>query len=367
MQMFFVAGIGIAVFIEILLISKKNKSGSDKILTFWMFLILVHLFLFYLRFTEEIYHFPFLLGVDQPLPLLHGVFLYLYVASLTNQFPRAKQVLLLHALPAAAMYAYLAGFFLLPPEDKIEVYKNRGAGYETFNTLKSYAYSLSGLFYIVWSAILLKRHQRNIRNQFSALEKVNLQWLRILTFGLGGIWFLVIFFGTDNLIFSGAVIFVFLIGFFGIRQADIFARVPVAATDDEPKEKYRKSGLTEDASEELHKEVKRLMMEEALYKNSDLSISDLASKLRVHPNYLSQVINQKEKKNFYDFVNSYRIEEFKRLIALEKNRQFTLLSLAHECGFSSKTAFNRSFKKATGVTPSEYASEQTSSSDEAVR
>lgn len=367
MQMFFVAGIGIAVFIEILLISKKNKSGSDKILTVWMFLILVHLFLFYLFFTRDIFTFPLLLGIEQPLPLLHGVFLYLYVASLTKQLPEKRLLALLHFLPAALMCAYLATFFVLSSEQKIAIYKNRGAGYETFNMLKSYAYSLSGLFYVIWSTILLKRHQRNIRDQFSTLEKVNLQWLQILTFGLGGIWFLVIFFGTDALIFSGVVVFIFLIGFFGIRQADIFARGSAATEDNEPREKYQKSGLTEDASEELHTELKRLMTDEALYKNSDLSISDLATKLGVHPNYLSQVINQREMKNFYDFVNAYRIEEFKRLIGLQKNRQFTLLSLAHECGFSSKTAFNRSFKKATGLTPSEYASAQDSSFDEAVQ
>lgn len=357
--MFFVAGIGIAAFIEILLVSKKNKSASDRVLTFWMFLILVHLFLFHLFFTEEIFGFPFLLGIEQPLPLLHGVLLYLYVASLTKQLPARRPLLLLHFLPAVLVYAYLVPFFVLPDGQKIEVYMNRGAGYEVFTMVKSYAYSLSGLFYVIWSAVLLGRHQRNIRDQFSALEKINLQWLRILTFGLGGIWFLVIFFGTDLLIFSGVVVFVFLIGFFGIRQADIFAGVPAVTNDNEPRAKYQKSGLTEDASGELHMELQRLMTDETLYKNSDLSISDLASKLGVHPNHLSQVINQKEKRNFYDFVNAYRIEEFKRLIALGKDRQFTLLSLAYECGFSSKTAFNRSFKKVTGLTPSEYTSERT--------
>jgi AraC-like DNA-binding protein len=97
------------------------------------------------------------------------------------------------------------------------------------------------------------------------------------------------------------------------------------------------------------------MTEEALYKKSDLSITELSSRLGVHANYLSQIINQKEKKNFYDFVNTYRFEEFKRLIAQQKNQQYTLLSLAFDCGFSSKSSFNRYFKKATGQTPSAYS------------
>jgi AraC-like DNA-binding protein len=355
MRMFFVAGIGIAVFIEFLLISKKNKSAPDQILTLWMFLVLVHLFLSYIYFTEDVYGFPFLLGIDLPVPLLHGVFLYFYVSSLTEQLPESRKVLILHLVPASLMYMYLVTFFSLPAEQKIQVYRNHGAGYELFNVLRWYAIALSGIFYVTWSAVLLRKHRNTIRDQFSHLEKVNLQWLQILTFGLGGIWFLVIFFRNEMLVMAGMVIFIFLIGFFGVRQADIFTPDQLPADIDEQKKKYPKSGLTEEVSGELHQQLKRLMTEDALYRKSDLSINDLSAKLDVHPNYLSQIINQKEKKNFYDFVNTYRLEEFKRLIAMQKNQQFTLLSLAYDCGFSSKSSFNRYFKRATGQTPSEYS------------
>jgi AraC-like DNA-binding protein len=274
------------------------------------------------------------------------------------------------------MYLYLVTFFLLPAEEKIAVYKNQGAGYELFNTLRTYATVLSGVVYVAWSTILLRRHRHAIRDRFSDLHRVNLQWLQVLTFGLGGIWLLVIFFGNDLLIMCGVVLFVFLIGFFGVRQVDIFrAGVPEPepagpeATGPEAvepeavseKKKYPKSGLTEEASEKLHRELLALMSGQALYKESELSITDLASKLSVHPNYLSQIINQREGKNFYDFVNGYRVEEFKRLIAIPKNQHLTLLSLAFDCGFNSKSSFNRYFKKATGVTPSQYFTSLTGS------
>jgi AraC-like DNA-binding protein len=359
MSMFFVAGIGVAVFIEFLLISKKRKSAPDQILTLWMFLVLLHLFVSYLFITGDVYRFPLVLGIEQPFPLLHGVFLYLYVSSLTEQLPENRKVLVLHLAPAIAVYLYLIPFFVFPADQKIEVYRNHGAGYEAFNTLRRYAISLSGIVYVTWSALLLKRHRNNIRDQFSDLEKVNLQWLQILTFGMGGIWFLVIFFRSEILVLAGMVVFVFLIGFFGVRQADIFRSIRLPAEGDEQKKKYTKSGLTEEASGALHQELKRLMAEEALYKKSDLSINDLSSRLGVHPNYLSQIINQREEKNFYDFVNTYRLEEFKRLAAMPKNQQFTLLSVAYDCGFSSKSSFNRYFKKATGKTPSEYFSDLT--------
>lgn len=352
MSPFFIAGIGLAVFLEFLLISKKNKSGSDKILAIWMFLILLHLFLFFLHYTGNILDVSFLLGVEHPLPLFHGVFLYLYVSSLTGQLPRRKMIIALHFLPAAVLYASLTTFFTLPADQKVFVYQNKGAGYELFSAVKWYTVALSGVCYVVWSIVLLRRHAREIRDRFSNLEKVNLRWLQILTFGMGGIWLLVIFFGGDVVIFAGVVVFVFLIGFHGVRQTAIFT--PSRSEDTGPDEKYRKSGLTEKTAEELHHKLKQLMLEEALYRKSDLSIADLSMRLGVHPNYLSQAINQREKRNFYDFVNGYRIEEFKQLIAQQKNRRFTLLSLAFECGFSSKTSFNRCFKNATGMTPSQY-------------
>ncbi len=356
MKMFFVAGISITLFIEFLLITKKNKSAPDKILTVWMFFILVHMFVFYLFFTGDIFNYPFFLGVEQPLPLLHGVLLYFYVGSITRQLPERRWVLALHFLPVTVTYLWLISFFILPSGQKLQVYWNHGVGYEWFIAVKWYSLAFVGFFYVVWSALLLRKHGENIRDQFSDLHKVNLLWLRILTYGLGVIWIVVVFFRNDAVTFTGVVVFVFLIGFFGVRQGEIFRHTPALPENAEEKKKYPKSGLSEEASAKLHQALIQLMTDGAPYKNSELSIDDLASKLGVHPNYLSQVINQKENKNFYDFVNTYRIEEFKRLIAIPGNRNLTLLSLAFDCGFNSKSSFNRYFKKSTGQTPSEYFS-----------
>lgn len=367
--MIFIAGMTIAVFFEFLLLGKKNKSAPDKILALWMFVITVHLFLFYLSFTGELFNYPFLLGVGLPLPILHGVFLYLYVGSVTNQLPAQRNILYLHFLPASAMYLYLIAFFILPAEQKIWVYKNQGTGYEVFNTIRSFANGISGVIYIVWSSLLLKRHRRRILDQFSYQDKIDLRWLQILTWGLGCIWLLV-FFQNETVLFTGVAVFVFLIGFFGIRQIRIFdqdqATLPqqealpppepenVVPGEEPAKTKYAKSGLSKEQSEKLYSELIRLMHEEAIYKKNDLSADGLATRLKAHPNYVSQIINEKEGKNFYDFVNNYRVEEFKRLLSIPKNRNLTLLSLALDCGFNSKSSFNRYFKKSTGQTPSEY-------------
>ncbi len=352
--MIFIGGISLSIFFELLLISKKNKTRSDKILILWMFLISIHLFLFYMIFTNEALNYTFLLGIEKPIPLLHGVLLYIYVGSVTNQLPKKRKVLFLHLLPATITYIYLITFFILPADQKMQVYKNRGAGFEVFTTILYYAFSFSGILYVLWSSLLLRRHKNNIVNHFSDLEKISLQWLQFLTWGLGVIWLSVIFIPNDIFTFGGVVLFVFLIGFFGIRQVGIFSSEKAISDDEIRGEKYSKSGLTEELSEKLYQALTVIMNEEAIYRKNDLSIRDLASRLDIHPNYLSQVINEREGKNFYEFVNNYRLEEFKRLITIPKNQNFTLLSLAYESGFNSKSSFNRYFKKATGITPSQY-------------
>ena len=91
--MIFIAGISIALFISALLLVKKDKSKSDIFLFLWMILNAVHLTSFYLLYSNTIYNYPYLLGLQFPLPLLHGVLLYYYVSSITNQFPKNNKFL----------------------------------------------------------------------------------------------------------------------------------------------------------------------------------------------------------------------------------------------------------------------------------
>ena len=113
---------------------------------------------------------------------------------------------------------------------------------------------------------------------------------------------------------------------------------------------------------EIREQIEKLMGENKLFLDENISLPMLAEKLHMHPNYISQIINEKFQKNFYDFINSYRIEEFKRIVAIEKNRNKTFFALALDCGFNSKASFNSSFKKLTGTTPSDYVKSLSGSS-----
>lgn len=94
--------------------------------------------------------------------------------------------------------------------------------------------------------------------------------------------------------------------------------------------------------------------QEEPYLNPNLSLSELAKQIEIHANQLSWLINKKFEKNFKEFINEYRVATFKELSADPKNNHITLIGLAFESGFNSKTVFNTFFKKSTGMTPNQY-------------
>lgn len=96
------------------------------------------------------------------------------------------------------------------------------------------------------------------------------------------------------------------------------------------------------------------MAEEKLYLNPDLSLPDLAKHLQTNASVLSAVINTAYGKNFNDFINTYRVEAVKTMLKSPEAQLYSLLGIGLECGFNSKSTFNRAFKKATGKSPGEY-------------
>lgn len=120
------------------------------------------------------------------------------------------------------------------------------------------------------------------------------------------------------------------------------------------KEKYITSNLSIKECKLLNEKLKRVMNEEKPYINPTLKIADLASIIGVSSHTLSYLFNQYLKRNYYDYINDYRIEEFMYLVNKKEHTKYTLNALMELCGFSSRTSFFRYFKKATGVTPNEY-------------
>jgi len=370
--MFFLTGIIISTFLTALLLLKRPKSHADLILTAWMALMTVHQALAYLHYAGITQEYPHLLGVIMPWPLLHGPFLFLYVTAMTREKSLKWPEILPHFIPFVILYMLAIPFFMLSAAEKTEVFNNKGAGYEWYNLTQQAMIIIIGLGYIFWCLVRIHRHRTKIKQWFSNTDKITLRWLEYLSIGLGIIWLLVLFF-DDHIVFSGVVLLVIFIGMFGITQLPVFYAhreilettkhpdppsfdefVPPAVDTEGDVVRYAKSGLKEAEATDLHQRLTTLMEEKALYKQNDITLADLAALLDTHPNYLSQVINEKEGKNFYNYINTLRVHAFIHASSLPDKKHYSLLALAFESGFNSKSTFNKYFKAHTGKAPSEY-------------
>jgi YesN/AraC family two-component response regulator len=94
-----------------------------------------------------------------------------------------------------------------------------------------------------------------------------------------------------------------------------------------------------------------------LYLKNKLTLTELSEELNINPKYLSFIINSEKNKNFYDYINAYRIEKAKKELLLKRNKQLTIEAICKECGFNSKSTFNDVFKKLTGQTPTQFIKE----------
>lgn len=270
-DMIYVIGIVITFFLAFILLTKKGKSIADKILVVWLFVIAMHLILYFIISAQMHLEFPYLLGLEIPMPLLHGPFLFLYTTSFTAQ-PTTISKKILHLIPFALAFLSIIPFLFLSSEEKLLVYRNQGEPFSILTGIIFLGTVLSGLIYIASSLRSLANHKRKIKDEYSYTEKINLQWLFNLTIGLCCVW-LIVLLADDEYIFSSVVLYVLFIGYFGIKQVGIFTNQPpvtdfLALDIPEPADgiiihsgnsKYDKSSLSDKQLEAIHGELLELM------------------------------------------------------------------------------------------------------------
>lgn len=361
-----------ALFFALLLSQKKPRATHDIILIVWLIYLALFIGVYSLYSHHLFTHFNILSANLISMFMLLGVFLFLYVARLVSKQKKFNKKNLLHLLPFITFNVYLlvASFYPhIAREIRIEHI------HTTIHPPLLFLFFLiltllSGPFYFVFTLILLRKHNLSIFNNFSSAENVNLEWLRKLILVFGLIWTILIaitlihhvfnlfsmVFCTDSL-FMALSVFVILIGYYGLKQKVIFVNEYKEQQQSvEEKTKYSGSGLKEDESFRYSKQLSEFMHSEKPYLNPDLTLQQLASQVNISPHHLSQVINEQFKANFFEYINRFRVEEVKSRINNPKFDSFSLLGIAFDSGFNSKSAFNRIFKKITNQTPSEYKS-----------
>jgi AraC-like DNA-binding protein len=245
------------------------------------------------------------------------------------------------------------------------------------------------LVYLIKSYIVLVKHKANLKLISSTINQISLDWLVQFLFilsmsiiiwindALFGLSFLT---GATNLVYTVSV---FFLAYFSIKQKAIFAfkekdikeisevleyqdykpeekansdEVEVRSNNIAVKEKPKRLSTEQVAN--LAVQLSSLMEQDKLFLDNDLNLPTVAEKLGINIHEASFLINETAKDNFYNFINKYRVEEAKRLLASAKMEQLNILGIAFASGFNSKTTFNTTFKRVVGISPSQYSKEQ---------
>ncbi len=222
-------------------------------------------------------------------------------------------------------------------------------------------------FYQVSSIRWLHRYRRTLPDKVSNTAGVDLEWLSWVFHFMFALYFLYVVllvlmlhspeFPPVRTILSLAL--TLLVGALSYRG--LLQKKPPMLEPEEVEAplvsetlKYERSALPDHEAKAVQKQLENLMDSQRPYLDPDLSLPSLAERLGLARNTLSYVINQRLGRNFYDFVNEYRVKEVKRLMEDPARRDHKLLAIAFDAGFNSKPAFNAVFRKMTGLTPSDY-------------
>ncbi len=372
---------------------KRGNRQANRILAALVFVISVALASTLLLYPAVYTAVPYLIRISDPMRLLFAPLIFLYVVSLTGGQVNKRS--LLHFTPFALYVLYLIPtFYVLPFAERISFITEAQAGKSFSYNVYLVARALYFVLYLGLSFRVLRQYSSRIQDLFSSVERINFSWLRNVLVAMAIWWVpqfittLSPFFGYLNLPvvnmiigFLGAL-WMYLLGYVAFLKADPFVNVtspivPMSATQaaqlaaqHEQYEQHerailnisrqgfdaRESASVSPESAILLEQFKLFMETEKPFLDSELNLQKLSEQIGVPAYRLSQMMNSHLHQNFFDVINQYRVEEWKRLMS-EGPTSGTIQELAFQVGFNSKSSFNTAFKKHTGRTPSEYRAE----------
>ena len=287
---------------------------------------------------------------------------YFYLKSQFNTDFQFTKKDLRHAVPFFIYVTYHVGIYAAGPQFvgywKEAIHFRYGIEY-----VETVAQFISQMLYFYWAWQLYREYQQWAPSQFSDTEAVSFRWFRnfLLAFFISSMvgWVMTLVDLLLNLdfwhdwwdeLFNAALIYYLALAGMGQVQP---RKVHFEPSESMPKTPEKAEKISDPELESWRKKVERLMVDEKMYLQPELTLSDLAQRLNSNVSVLSAVINNAFGKNFNDYINEYRVAEVTRLLNDPSVSHLSLLGIGLECGFNSKSTFNRAFKKATGMAPGE--------------
>ena len=290
--------------------------------------------------------------------LVKGPVLNFYVRGITEDGFRLKISHCIHLAPILIVFAVITVFGIDANDLRLT---NFGTNYAKENAVKFVWYAIKAvpLAYFIAAMVRSFVYHKRLKEQYSNLNEPALTWLYCLTLGfvLTGIWtFLVTLLGylyslpigiTDNY-FS----FLLLIALFYYSVSHAQNLTPTK----------RESGIKAAETKPLDTIIRKItdgVEKDKLHLNQTVNIEQFSKQIELSPRDVSYAINKVFGTNFFEFINSYRVEEAKRLLSSKDFENLTVLEILLEAGFNSKSSFQRFFKRLTGMSPTEYRKQST--------
>lgn len=348
-QLFTICSIINGLVFSLLVLEKKENRNANRLLSL---LIIALCFTFTPYMLDPIiwHQFRWLAWLPFSLSYWIGPSLYLYVRTLTSSIPITKKDSW-HFAPIILNYLH----------SSYHLFLNRG--YHWFHYSAELLESAAIISILIYAWITYKkvvRYQKSLEDQVSNTESLDLQWV-IRSIQVLVVSFVIILcfmavssamLGKESMsewdeVRSGILLIyasmLYWMSIHGYRQAQMI-ELP----------RYEEESETEHGPSTILVELESLVKEKKLYRHSEFSLSDLSNESGITGRRISNVLNNELGKNYFQFINEYRVEEVKSQLLDPKYGHLTVLSLALDAGFNSKASFNRVFKRYTGQTPKEF-------------
>jgi AraC-like DNA-binding protein len=364
------------LFLSFLLLKTKINQPANRILAILLAILSFHLILVGFDNRDFFLAFPHLSRISWIIGSLYWPLLFLFVSHISQTAYSKWWKNLWLFLPFVVLLIVMLPYYGQSASAKRELLSNfeeaSNADFGVINQIVS-------LLHLVFQVFILGyylRFEKKLYEEYSDVEAVRIRWLKeflVLTLAATALavfsffvrsWQVPILSQLYSFHFMGIVLLFYWLSYKALTQPVLFgigkeaiagAPAPVA---EETIDKYKKSSLENQQLVFIFEKVKTTLESEKLYLDHNLTLRQLSEATQITKHQISQAINSCYSGNFFDLINSYRIEAFQQLAAQPENKHLSLLGIAQEAGFNSKASFYAVFKKKTGMTPSEYLDKQ---------
>ncbi|MCK9211410.1 MAG: hypothetical protein M0P61_11290, partial [Ignavibacteriaceae bacterium] len=329
------------ILLSLLLFFKKENRHANRVLSVAILILSLDILCIYLSQMQIYEKYPSLFGFNVGYPFIYGPIFYIYTLLVTRREGEFKPRLLLHFIPFVVVYLYVSPFYLLSYDEKLLKINEYMTRVQWDMEIISIFKPIHGILYTWLSLKIISGFSEKLKISFSNIDKKKLDWLKFLIMSTMIVWVVVaiviltgLILGSHDIFYDVIIYFfvsvlIYAIGYGALNHAEALnqTELEIDAMQNQGKDKYEKSNLKDEDINRLKDELLTIMRTKKLYLKNDLTLGNLADELGITNHNLSEVISKAFNKNFYDLINTYRVEEFKELVKNPDYSHYSLLAV----------------------------------------